>query len=798
MNTDNPKKKVECGRSRCVKFQKKSIFDIDYMNQSFPEVLLSEESDSEGSSTPDDGDTTVNQEFEDKQLTNEDSKNNAKQSENDQNDAEEKETSGQEDESNKPALFDFSEILKSQQEVARLSAKFSSERPKNSRPRRTKNRGCKMINKDIDSLDINHLLSIGEKCSKLSLSVEEKSLSDDEEPNNDKDNCVLKPIEITIQNPDLCSHPKKNAKDPITTELNRLINLKKKRHQLVLHKASLVCLIANGLFINKVISSDELMALAMSVIPSKKYYPPEKVTKGYVSELLKWFCSKMKIVDRPVEDKYNMLEDIIQTFATCSPRSPNILVFMFVSVARFLGLKCRLVINLCPVSLKPPLQIVPQERKSVKCTDSDANTESDQPSAKKSCGSIKKKKSAITKPSTSVAQKPNTRSNKAATPSKVDSKNVSTARGKRKVLSDDEEEVFEDMKLSKQTLMRKAKSTTDFWVEVYVEAEKKWIPYDVIHNKADCVKVIYQNCHTPVSYILAWNNDGTVKDVTQRYVPQWHICLKTRVDSEWWQRTLKPWRPPKCQIDLEEDQELERIVNETPLPKTIGEYKDHPHYALKRHLLKFEAIYPPTAVPLGQVHGEDVYARVCVVDLHTKEAWLKEGKSLRAGQEPYKIVKARPKREKGTGKLIKDIPLNLYGKWYKGLVRNYTFALRFLTLRAIKDIFFQVPGLMRIARKLDIDCAPAVVGWEFRGHGSHPVLDGVIVCGEYKQKLLDAWNKEVDNAAERNREASKLRALNNWRKLVRALLLRDKLSGKYHFKFSAVSGSSLKANRKKK
>lgn len=81
---------------------------------------------------------------------------------NDQNDAEEKETSGQEDESNKPALFDFSEILKSQQEVARLSAKFSSERPKNSRPRRTKNRGCKMINKDIDSLGtINMILFWG-------------------------------------------------------------------------------------------------------------------------------------------------------------------------------------------------------------------------------------------------------------------------------------------------------------------------------------------------------------------------------------------------------------------------------------------------------------------------------------------------------------------------------------------------------------------------------------------------------------------------------------------------------------
>uniref|UniRef100_A0A170WRB9 Dna repair protein complementing xp-c cell n=1 Tax=Triatoma infestans TaxID=30076 RepID=A0A170WRB9_TRIIF len=32
-------------------------------------------------------------------------------------------------------------------------------------------------------------------------------------------------------------------------------------------------------------------------------------------------------------------------------------------------------------------------------------------------------------------------------------------------------------------------------------------------------------------------------------------------------------------------------------------------------------------------------------------------------------------------------------------------------------VHLQLPGLMRIARKMDIDCAPAVVGWEFRGHG---------------------------------------------------------------------------------
>lgn len=54
-----------------------------------------------------------------------------------------------------------------------------------------------------------------------------------------------------------------------------------------------------------------------------------------------------------------------------------------------------------------------------------------------------------------------------------------------------------------------------------------------------------------------------------------------------------------------------------------------------------------------------------------------------------------------------------------------------------------MPQLARVARKLGIDCAPAVVGWEFSGGSSHPVLDGFIVCEEVKEVLLDAWNKVI-------------------------------------------------------
>jgi hypothetical protein len=55
--------------------------------------------------------------------------------------------------------------------------------------------------------------------------------------------------------------------------------------------------------------------------------------------------------------------------------------------------------------------------------------------------------------------------------------------------------------------------------------------------------------------------------------------------------------------------------------------------------------------------------------------------------------------------------------------------------------FVTVPGLNRVARKLGIDCAPAVIGFDFHCGGSHPVLDGFIVCEEYQDTLLDAWNQ---------------------------------------------------------
>lgn len=86
---------------------------------------------------------------------------------------------------------------------------------------------------------------------------------------------------------------------------------------------------------------------------------------------------------------------------------------------------------------------------------------------------------------------------------------------------------------------------------------------------------------------------------------------------------------------------------EQPLPKTVGECKGHPLYVLVRHLLKYEALYPPDCVPLGHLHnGEAIYSRYCVHTLCSRETWLKKARVVKPKQDPYKIVKALPKYDK--------------------------------------------------------------------------------------------------------------------------------------------------------
>lgn len=79
-----------------------------------------------------------------------------------------------------------------------------------------------------------------------------------------------------------------------------------------------------------------------------------------------------------------------------------------------------------------------------------------------------------------------------------------------------------------------------------------------------------------------------------------------------------------------------------------------------------------------------------------------------------------------------------------------------------------------------------MVGWSFGKAGwAHPEYDGFVVCKEVLPTLLDAWraarmNAEAAEAADRSE-----RALANWKRLIKHLLLWQRVEERFQLAKSA-------------
>ncbi|CAG5074129.1 Similar to Xpc: DNA repair protein complementing XP-C cells homolog (Drosophila melanogaster) [Cotesia congregata] len=200
---------------------------------------------------------------------------------------------------------------------------------------------------------------------------------------------------------------------------------------------------------------------------------------------------------------------------------------------------------------------------------------------------------------------------------------------RRKVLSSDDEEDIVDVRDSRY-----------LWAEVYVEDEESWISVSVPDNKVHCVAEIFKKAPSPVLYVVAWNSLGKLKDVTRRYCRHWlTVTRKQRIDQEWWTETLSPWIESNSVMSRAEDEALLTMELEQPLPDRTADYKGHPLYALARHLLKYEALYPPDCQPLGYLkNGEAIYSRHCVHTLRSRETWLREARVVNLAKLNSEVV----------------------------------------------------------------------------------------------------------------------------------------------------------------
>lgn len=786
---------------------------------------------------------------------------------------------------------------------------------------------------DVNKLDVSELLALGEgldtkgkivtetkrkKVSKRNVESEEEGISDWEEVDTStfegqqvKHTIPKEGIAVTVQVPNIHEKKKKKGFD-MAAYVKRRMNRVRRDIQVLMHKAHLLCWIAHGNYVNKILNSEILMGLSLSLIPSKHCYPDKHTDLPYLQQIVQWFAKAVEVEEKVVANE-DLLVSLQTQFQKKAAKSRRDMVLMFVCVLRSLGIKTRLVMSLQPLPLKPPLSEIshltskkPSATKGKKIKgepqkSAQGRRKKDAPNASKDV--IRKRRDVMTKEEAvrrikeAAAKKVEQAGrltqrkdselplvSKKSTKSELASDSGRSMRARKSIrkyvddgvtTDEDEEMVQQEQERDKETKTvdtnstssrkqigvsggqvpvkdarsgkvstkpnrkiaqssgsesdytaefkvkkdrkgktdrrvlssdslsdeapvadtKKKKDRCDVWSEVFLESEEKWICVDVYHRQIHCVRELYSRATQPVQYVLAWQDDGTIRDVTRRYCPQWHtVTRKHRVDEEWWKESLRPFMGHRTARDDEEDEDLDRQLQDRPLPTSLAEYKNHPLYVLKKDLLKFQGIYPPDAPTLGFVRGHPVYARECVHTLHSREIWLKEAKVVRLGESPYKIVKARPKWDRMSGKVIKDLPLELFGSWQvedyvpptavDGKVPRNAYGNVELFKPSMLPggtVHMQIPGLNRVARKLQIDCAPAVTGFDFHCGSSHPVYDGFVVCEEYKDVLAEAWQAEEEEADRRYEEKRLKRIYGNWRKLIKGLLIRERLKARYDF-----------------
>uniref|UniRef100_A0A669B1R0 Xeroderma pigmentosum, complementation group C n=1 Tax=Oreochromis niloticus TaxID=8128 RepID=A0A669B1R0_ORENI len=650
----------------------------------------------------------------------------------------------------------------------------------------------------------------------------------------------------------------------LETYLRRMVNRYKKDLLIDTHKVHLMCLIASGMFRNRLCSEPDLLAITLSLLPAHfTMVAKDRIDQNYLSGLLKWFRatftlnSSLHCEERP--DPQRLLE---RRLASLSARNHEEMTHLFLLVLRSLQLFCRLVLSLQPIPFKAPsakgarTSAGAPEKSNTSKESSKTNSPEPKisPGTKRPAGGRKikgdvggkkaKKKEKDEEEEKKVVvsggQRPKN-SKRRSVASKVSYKEESNSEGEEEgglsdedefqATSEDDSEDSESGVKSKKGNKGKAKGThskntaapkrrssggttsngtkrrsgakregpgADEWLEVYLEKTSSWVCVDVDHG-VGVPQLCYRNATTPVTYVVSVDGDGFVKDLGKKYDPTWMTSSrKRRVDDDWWEETIEPFLGPEDEKDIKEDKELQKTLLNKPLPVSVAEYKNHPLYALKRHLLKYEAIYPPTATVLGYCRGEPVYSRDCVHTLHSRDTWLKEARTVRLGEEPYKMVKGfsnRSRKARMMSELKDENDLALFGEWQTeeyqppiavdGKVPRNDYGNVYLfkpCMLPVGCVHIRLPNLHRVARKLNIDAAPAVTGFDFHGGYSHAVTDGYIACEEHEEVLRAAWVEEQELQKQKEKEKKEKRAISNWTLLVKGLLIRERLKKRYNKK----------------
>ena len=370
-----------------------------------------------------------------------------------------------------------------------------------------------------------------------------------------------------------------------------------------------------------------------------------------------------------------------------------------------------------------------------------------------------------------------------------------------------------------------------------------------------------------IAYVVAYSPDGSARDVTTRYLSKRALPGKTKGlrlppssvpahrgisddgtlpatvvahhTVDWFANVLRPLLKPQEQwaaADWAEHAQLhpapphdtasgsETEAATKARPTSIAAYKNHPTYILRRHLKRDEAILSdriPVRVFASTANGkrttqqqqEEVFLRADVRLCKSAETWYRQGRYIRAGEQPLKLVKRRAVTLARKRQIVQDqllaggdamqglyapeqtepyvpppvedghIPTNAYGRLDVFVPAMVPHGAVHMRLPA---------GVAGLARTLGIDYADAVTGFAFRQQRAVPVVDGIVVASENEGLVRDAWRaaeRERRRLADARREGAALAA---WRRFVLKARLLQRVRRRLANSSSSSSSSSAR------
>ncbi|KAM5347953.1 hypothetical protein ACJ41O_007777 [Fusarium nematophilum] len=341
-----------------------------------------------------------------------------------------------------------------------------------------------------------------------------------------------------------------------------------------------------------------------------------------------------------------------------------------------------------------------------------------------------------------------------------------------------------------------------------------------------------------MAYIVGYSQDGTAKDVTVRYlkrnmlpgrtkgvrmapekVPIYnrHGKVKRYEQFDWFKTAISGYRRGTRKHPITEVDEMEDATELKPAKperkevkegqETLQYYKQSKEFVLERHLKREEALKPgakavkvfKNKVKGGKVEEADVFLRSDVLNVKSAETWHKQGRAPMAGERPLKRVPYRAatlnrrreimEAEAATGEKvlqglysheqtdwiipppIKDgvIPKNEYG--------NIDLFVEHMCPQGAVHVPYR--GAMRVCKRLQIDYAEAVVGFEFGHRMAVPVIQGVVIAQENYDVAMEELEKDEAERVRKEDEKRRKAALAQWRRFLMGMRIAERIRQEY-------------------